>query len=277
MTRHPRFALALLAAALCASAPAAASPHMIQPTGGIIHPVSQPLQVEWADIVQGSPVRIALVATKVPPGPGVVGVTLATNQPNSGHYTVPAAKLKALCASLPTSLQPFTQRVPVSQMTVVIDVRSYNNYAGHDHAQSQPFKLKCPLDRNDLTATEAPLSAHHGGLMMIGAGNLAIEKRVVNNASVPPPGAPFAIAVECAPGGPNSVVTLASPADLRKVVANIPAGKSCKITERPPQVPVDLLRRGCSWTTSYPNGDTAAIAEGATAALTVVNTWTCKP
>ncbi len=276
MTRRPHFAL-LLVAALCAPAPALASPYMILPSGGIIHPVSQPLPVQWAGITASGQVKVTLEARKAPPQPGLATVTLATHQPNSGNYTVPVSALKPLCASLPTSLQPFTQRVPVSQMSIVIVVRSYNNYHGHDRAESQPFKLKCPLDRNDLTATEAPISVQHGNLMMIGAGNLAIEKRVVNNASVPPPGVPFAVAVECAPGGPNSVVTLASPADLRKVVSNIPAGKSCKITERPPQVPVDLVRRGCSWTTSYPNGDTAAIAEGATAALTVVNTWACKP
>jgi hypothetical protein len=267
-----------MAAALWTSPPAsAAAPVMIAPSGGGVHPVSQPLPVQWANIVQGSQVYIMLEARKAAPGPGVATVTLATHQPNSGTYTVPASALKPLCSSLPTSLQPFTQAVPVSQMSIVIVVHSYNNYAGHDRAESEPFRLKCPFDRGTMVAEQAALGNGRLHVNATDTGTLTIEKRVANAASIPPPDIAFGVSVTCSPGGPDTSVSLSAANNLRQAVPGIAAGSTCSIAERPPSLSPELERRGCSWQTSYPEGRRATVAGGANATLVVLNTWTCKP
>ncbi len=274
---RPLAAFACLAAASWISGAALADPSpVVTAPGGGVQQSSQPMTVLWANIVQNSQVMITLIAH----GPNwtQAAVGLANHVANSGHYTVPAATLRPLCTSLPASLQPATsQPVPVGQMTMVVAVRSYNNYHGHDYAESAPFRLKCPFDPHipsgQVTATSGGI-AHQAPLF---GGALTVEKRIVNNATVPPPQTAFVVAIDCAPNGPHTSVTLTAANAYRQTVSSIEADRSCTITERPPSVPPELAQRGCSWTTTYPDDQRALIADGATATLQIVNTWTCKP
>lgn len=277
--RKLRGAIAALACpAVLLPVTALASPHIISPNSGTFS-VNQPLTVQWAEIVQGSNVRILVEASAPSPLYGNNTTIIAYQRPNSGTYTIPAATLRGLCNSLPTNLQPLTQRVPLSHMDIRLSVRSYNNYSGHDYAKGGVIKLKgCPFNRADLTFGQATLAANQNNLAALTSGNLAVEKRVINNSpTIPPPTTSFTVSVECTPGGPNTVLTLTAPANLRQVLRGIAEGKSCKITERPPVVPGDLVQRGCGWTTMYPNGNTAEIKEGDNLSRMIVNTWSCKP
>ncbi len=88
-----------------------------------------------------------------------------------------------------------------------------------------------------------------------------------------PSTATFPVQVACNPA-PNTTVTL-TPTALQQFVGSIPVGTSCHITELPPQN--TNVSKDCTWTASYPGGDTIVIPAQGTPTLEVKNRLTCKP
>ena len=107
-------------------------------------------------------------------------------------------------------------------------------------------------------------------------GSLTILKEVIINSNITPPTAPFKVQVTCNNSGPNVLLSLSSINSFTQTVNNVPANSVCTVTEQAPVVTPAQLAQGCSWTTSYPNGQNAAMPNPATALTrNVINTWTC--
>lgn len=110
-------------------------------------------------------------------------------------------------------------------------------------------------------------------------GSLSTSKKVAVAPGSPPypPNTLFQVTVACTPGGPTSPQFTLTDGGAPYVVNNIAAGRVCKVTEQDPVVDPYYVRLGCSWTTSYPNGQNVTMTSPATAMYnTVVNLWSCK-
>ena len=110
-------------------------------------------------------------------------------------------------------------------------------------------------------------------------GSIKLNKQVINEAppALAPPSTGFQVQLTCTPNGPNTLVLLNAANNLRETITSILPESVCTISEVPPNVPVELLRRGCRWETSYPDGQSATIEAAVTKELRVVNRWTCTP
>lgn len=110
-------------------------------------------------------------------------------------------------------------------------------------------------------------------------GSLSTSKKVAVAPGSPPypPNTLFQVTVACTPGGPTSPQFTLTDGGAPYVVNNIAAGKVCNISEVPPLVDPYYVRLGCSWTTSYSNGQNVTMTSPATAMYsTVINLWSCK-
>ena len=110
-----------------------------------------------------------------------------------------------------------------------------------------------------------------------GDGSLTIVKTVVINSTVTPPTAPFLVQVDCTNFGPSALLSLSGFNSFTQTVSNIPVDSVCSISEQAPLVPAGLTQQGCKWTTTYPDGQLAAMpGQAAHLTRTVLNTWVCN-
>ncbi len=139
---------------------------------------------------------------------------------------------------------------------------TYTVYVGTPNVPGTPVGPNSP----DIQATYTIIVAS----CVIHNSSLSVRKTVINTTGINTAGTVFPVDVSCA-HTIHTTLNLSNSGGMQQMVSNIPIGSSCSIQEHNIPAPA-----GCSWSTTYPHGQSITLSGYAGYVLPVQNELVCS-